>query len=121
MHTPAGHAGAGFLPDSTAAMDTCGSASHERGSSLSGGEDGSEQSLRIFISYRRGDAPGHAGRLYDGLVSRFGGESVFMDVDGRTMRWTPGQDPQAPNTAATVRSLCLSSRTTVHPRTGTLM
>jgi hypothetical protein len=34
----------------------------------------------IFISYRREDAPGHAGRLYDALRSRFGEEQVFMDL-----------------------------------------
>jgi hypothetical protein len=35
----------------------------------------------IFISYRRGDAPAYAGRLYDQLAERFGDENVFMDVD----------------------------------------
>ena len=35
----------------------------------------------IFISYRRGDSAGHAGRLYDGLLSRFGEGNVFIDVD----------------------------------------
>jgi TIR domain len=35
----------------------------------------------IFISYRREDAPGHAGRLADALTSRFGEEQVFMDLD----------------------------------------
>jgi len=34
----------------------------------------------IFISYRREDAPGHAGRLYDVLSRRFGEEQVFMDL-----------------------------------------
>ena len=34
----------------------------------------------IFISYRRDDASGHAGRLSDRLVARFGPERVFMDV-----------------------------------------
>jgi hypothetical protein len=37
--------------------------------------------LRIFITYRREDASGHAGRLYDALAGRFGIENVFMDVD----------------------------------------
>jgi F0F1-type ATP synthase membrane subunit c/vacuolar-type H+-ATPase subunit K len=37
--------------------------------------------LRIFISYRREDTAGHAGRLYDSLATRFGPENVFMDVD----------------------------------------
>jgi hypothetical protein len=37
--------------------------------------------VRIFLSYRRDDASGHAGRLYDSLAARFGAENVFMDVD----------------------------------------
>jgi hypothetical protein len=36
---------------------------------------------RVFISYRREDSEGHAGRLYDALAARFGAERVFMDVD----------------------------------------
>jgi YVTN family beta-propeller protein len=35
----------------------------------------------IFISYRRGDAGGYAGRLYDQLSQVFGPERVFMDID----------------------------------------
>jgi hypothetical protein len=35
----------------------------------------------IFISYRREDASGHAGRLYDRLSERFGKDRLFMDVD----------------------------------------
>jgi tetratricopeptide (TPR) repeat protein len=35
----------------------------------------------IFISYRRSDASGHAGRLYDSLVTRLPDAHVFMDVD----------------------------------------
>ena len=38
-------------------------------------------SSRIFISYRRDDAPAYAGRLYDCLSTRFGDAQVFMDVD----------------------------------------
>jgi len=34
----------------------------------------------IFISYRRDDASGHAGRLFDRLAARFGRDRVFMDV-----------------------------------------
>jgi hypothetical protein len=34
----------------------------------------------IFISYRRDDAGGHAGRLSDRLIARFGADRVFMDV-----------------------------------------
>lgn len=37
--------------------------------------------MRIFLSYRREDASGHAGRLYDALAARFGDENVFIDVD----------------------------------------
>jgi hypothetical protein len=36
----------------------------------------------IFISYRRDDASGYAGRLYDRLVAHFGARRVFMDVEG---------------------------------------
>jgi predicted ATPase len=36
---------------------------------------------RVFINYRRDDAAGDAGRLYDALTARFGRGSVFMDVD----------------------------------------
>lgn len=36
----------------------------------------------IFISYRREDAAGHAGRLFDRLKARFGPAAVFMDVEG---------------------------------------
>ena len=34
----------------------------------------------IFISYRRDDSEGQAGRLYDDLARTFGDSSVFMDV-----------------------------------------
>jgi hypothetical protein len=34
----------------------------------------------IFISYRREDAEGQAGRLYRDLAAEFGSDSVFMDV-----------------------------------------
>lgn len=36
--------------------------------------------MRIFISYRRDDSSGHAGRLFDALQARFGRGHVFMDV-----------------------------------------
>ena len=35
----------------------------------------------LFVSYRRDDAQGYAGRVYDWLAVRFGPESVFKDVD----------------------------------------
>jgi len=34
----------------------------------------------IFISYRREDSEGQAGRLYEGLAAHFGEDRVFMDV-----------------------------------------
>ena len=42
----------------------------------------------IFISYRREDAEGQAGRLFDDLVRHFGEDTVFMDVAGIE----PGRD-----------------------------
>jgi hypothetical protein len=42
----------------------------------------------VFISYRRGDASGYAGRLREGLERRLGAGQVFRDAD--TIR--PGQD-----------------------------
>jgi hypothetical protein len=35
----------------------------------------------VFLSYRRQDASGYAGRLFDALASTFGEDRVFMDVD----------------------------------------
>ena len=40
---------------------------------------------RVFISYRRNDTQAIAGRLYDGLESRLGKDSVFFDIDSDTM------------------------------------
>ena len=37
--------------------------------------------MKIFLSYRREDTSGHAGRLYDLLARRYGAEQVFMDID----------------------------------------
>ena len=36
--------------------------------------------MKIFISYRRDDTAGRAGRLFDLLVTRFGARNVFQDV-----------------------------------------
>ena len=36
----------------------------------------------IFVSYRRNDASGHAGRLHADLAAAFGTGAVFMDVGG---------------------------------------
>lgn len=35
----------------------------------------------IFLSYRRDDSSGYAGRLFDNLSERFGRERVFMDIE----------------------------------------
>ena len=43
---------------------------------------------RVFISYRRVDAAGYAGRLEEALERRFGGGSVFRDV----LDIPPGED-----------------------------
>jgi hypothetical protein len=42
----------------------------------------SQPSRSIFISYRRDDAGGEAGRLFDDLTRAFGPSTVFMDVAG---------------------------------------
>jgi len=42
----------------------------------------------IFLSYRRDDAEGEAGRLFDFLTAEFGADKVFMDVTGIE----PGRD-----------------------------
>src|SRR5579863_6596472 len=41
---------------------------------------GGSVSGAIFISYRRDDSEGEAGRLYDDLIRVFGADAVFMDV-----------------------------------------
>jgi hypothetical protein len=42
----------------------------------------------VFISYRRDDAEGEAGRLFADLAGKFGADKVFMDVTGVE----PGRD-----------------------------
>ena len=37
--------------------------------------------VQVFLSYRRKDTAGHAGRLYDTLRSRLDRSQVFMDID----------------------------------------
>lgn len=44
--------------------------------------------VHVFLSYRRGDVGGYAGRLTDALVQRLGPKSVFQDVTAIA----PGQD-----------------------------
>ena len=36
---------------------------------------------KIFISYRRADSAGHAGRVHDRLEREFGRDLLFMDVE----------------------------------------
>jgi hypothetical protein len=43
---------------------------------------GEIQGRAIFISYRRDDTEGEAGRLFDDLTRAYGDDSVFMDVTG---------------------------------------
>ena len=44
--------------------------------------------MKIFVSYRRDDSAGYAGRLYDYLSAHFGANSIFMDIDAIE----PGED-----------------------------
>ena len=37
--------------------------------------------MRLFLSYRRDDTGGRAGRLFDALVTRYGHDAVFQDVN----------------------------------------
>jgi hypothetical protein len=43
--------------------------------------EGKDTPTAVFVSYRRTDAPGHAGRLYDRLADRYGEQNVFKDLD----------------------------------------
>jgi uncharacterized protein YjbI with pentapeptide repeats len=40
-----------------------------------------EEQYDIFISYRREESAGHAGRIADGLGAHFGKDRVFQDID----------------------------------------
>ena len=44
--------------------------------------------MKIFISYRRDDSAGYAGRLFDRLNAHFGAKQIFMDIDNIE----PGED-----------------------------
>jgi TIR domain len=52
----------------------------QRRSQYGDGRMGDPPSVRVFISYRREDTAGYAGRLYDALAARMGDVDVFMDV-----------------------------------------
>jgi hypothetical protein len=43
---------------------------------------------RVFISYRRDDSAGYAGRLFDWLKQRWDDGSILMDIE----TITPGED-----------------------------
>lgn len=65
---------------------------------------------RYFISYRRQDSGGHAGRLSDRLVEQFGSDHVFMDVQDIQ----PGQNYAASIEATLAR--CTHLLAVVGPR-----
>jgi hypothetical protein len=59
---------------------------------------------RIFISYRRDDARGASGRLYDWLRIAFGRDQVFRDVKSiGAGKWRPKIDD-----ALTASAVCLA-------------
>ena len=37
--------------------------------------------MKLFINYRRDDTDDFAGRLYERLISEFGTDNIFKDVD----------------------------------------
>lgn len=49
--------------------------------SVSRSDEPPEEGPRIFVSYRRDDAPDATDRLVEALVNRFGRQNVFVDVD----------------------------------------
>lgn len=51
-------------------------------------QEAKKKPINIFVSYRRADSSGYAGRIYDRLSSFFGSSHVFMDVD----TIAPGED-----------------------------
>ena len=44
--------------------------------------------MKVFLSYRRDDSAGYAGRLFDRLTAHFGTQHIFMDIDAIQ----PGED-----------------------------
>ena len=59
-------------------LKTLGPKKSARGKVAAGAPEGA--STRIFISYRRDDSAGYAGRLCKELCARFGEPNVFMDI-----------------------------------------
>jgi hypothetical protein len=60
--------------------------------------DGGSLQGKIFINYRRGDDPGHTGRLFDYLQDAFQPDQLFMDVD--SVRRSPRRDRPVPQRQA---------------------
>src|SRR5215469_7635093 len=52
-----------------------------RGGALRTDRPGEGSMTKIFLSYRRGDSAGVAGRIYDRLRAHFGDDAIFMDID----------------------------------------
>jgi hypothetical protein len=66
-------------------------------------EEGLMEDASVFISYRRDDAAGHAGRLHDDLAETFGPEQIFMDLsDIRLGEHFPDRIRQAVRNAVVV-------------------
>jgi hypothetical protein len=40
----------------------------------------------IFLSYRRADSQGWAGRIFDYMIECFGKQQVFMDIEAGILR-----------------------------------
>jgi len=58
-----------------------GSATRAVGTQICEAGDNDQLMSGVFISYRRDDTAGHAGRLFDHLQRAFGADGVFMDLD----------------------------------------
>ena len=63
----------GVAPSSAGRYSCCATATSQ--------DDDMASTGGIFISYRWGDAAGHAGRLYDRLLEHFGADQIFIDVE----------------------------------------
>jgi hypothetical protein len=57
----------------------------------------------LFVAYRRADAPGHAGRVGEGLIGSFGPGQVFKDIEALE----PGQDFVVTVRAMLQRAFCM--------------
>jgi len=49
--------------------------------STAGADPTAEAAQKVFICYRREETGPYAGRIYDAMVTRFGVDNVFMDLD----------------------------------------